>query len=201
MEVRSIFRSGPTKLPQVKASRDAFFGQKLLVERGVWDRYLFDNDPGIFFRLSQSAIWDGAHRIELGKTAIVDQWVLRNVDAGFKPKEAFISTYLRIWSAVPVKIEPENPIEATVLKGSYSGTKEWQTIQVNRITIDVPEPQRNMRYLKIPGKAVNVGEATAYQNGSSIDGTGWRASSVSAETIPRPRPSRRGADRSGSMKL
>ena len=186
MEVRSIFRSGPTKLPQVKASRDAFFDQKLLVERGVWDRYLFDKDPGTFFRLSQSAIWDGALRIDMGKTAKVDQWVLRNVDAGFKPKQAFVSTDLKTWSAVPLKIESENPVEATVLKGSYSGTKEWQTIQVNRITIDVPEQLRNMRYLKIPGKAVNVGEATAYQNGSPIDGTGWRASNVFADYTKAP---------------
>ena len=186
MEVRSIFRSGPTKLPQVKASRDAFFGQKLLVERGVWDRYLFDKDPGTFFRLSQNAIWGGALRIDMGKMANVDQWILQNVDAGFKPKEAFVSADLKTWSTVPLKIEPENKVEATVLKGSYSGTKEWQTIQVNRITIDVPKPLRNMRYLKIPGKAVNVGEATAYQNGSPIDGTGWRASNVFADYTKAP---------------
>ena len=59
-------------------------------------------------------------------------------------------------------------------------------LQVNRITIDVPEPQRNMRYPKIPGKAVNVGEATAYQNGSPINGTGWRASNVFADYTKAP---------------
>ncbi|MFC1783949.1 hypothetical protein ACFL02_10290, partial [Planctomycetota bacterium] len=44
LEIRSKFRSGPTAIPQVKKARDAFFDQKLLVERGVWDRYLFDGD-------------------------------------------------------------------------------------------------------------------------------------------------------------
>lgn len=186
MEVRSIFRSGTTKIAQVKASRDAFFGQKLLVERGVWDRYLFDNDPDTFFRLSQSAIWQGALRIDMGKTTSVDQWVLNNVDATFKPKEAFVSADLKTWSAAPVKIEPENPGEATVLKGSYSGTKEWKTIQVNRITIDLPEAQRNMRYLKIPGKADNVGEVTAYHKGKPLDRNGWRASNVFADYAIAP---------------
>jgi len=44
LEIRSKIRSGPTKIKQVQKSRDAFFGQKLLVERGVWDQYLFDGD-------------------------------------------------------------------------------------------------------------------------------------------------------------
>jgi hypothetical protein len=186
MEVRSIFCSGPTKLPQVQASRDEFFGQKLLVERGVWDRFLFDNDPGTFFRLSQDAIWQGALRIDMGKPTPIDQWVLKNVDDRFKPKEVFVSEDLKKWTAAPTRIEPENPVEATVLKSSYSGTKEWQTIQVNRITVELPKDLRSLRYLKIPGKAINVGEAIGYHKGEQIDRITWRASNVFADYAKAP---------------
>ncbi|MCX6874955.1 MAG: hypothetical protein NTW21_14280 [Verrucomicrobia bacterium] len=186
MEIRSILRSGPTRIPQVRASRNEFLGQKLLVERGVWDRYLFDNDPATFFRLTQDAIWQGALRIDMGKATPLHQLVLRNVDLRFNPKEIFVSADLKDWRAVATRAEPERPSEATVLKGSYSGTKEWETIQVNRITIDLPTGLGPLRYLKIPGKAINVGEAIGYANGVQLDRTAWRASNVFADYAKAP---------------
>ncbi len=186
MEVRSIQRSGPTAIPQMQASRDAFFGQKLLVERGVWDRYLFDNDPGTFFRISQNVIWGGALRIDLGTPSTLDQMVLKNVDARFKPKEIFVSSDLKNWTAVPTRIAPETTAEVSVLKGSYSGTKEWETIKVNRITIDLPATLGAIRYVKIPGKATNVGEVVAYRKGVQLDRTQWRASNLFADYAKAP---------------
>ncbi len=62
LEIRSKFRSGPTAVAQVQAARDAFFHQKLLIERGVWDRYLFDGNPDTFFRLRTGPIWGGCQR-------------------------------------------------------------------------------------------------------------------------------------------
>lgn len=44
LEARSLLRSGPTKIPQVQKARDAFFTQQLFVDRGLWDRNLFDGD-------------------------------------------------------------------------------------------------------------------------------------------------------------
>ena len=186
LEIRSLFRSGATRIPQVQASRAEFLGQKLLVERGVWDRYLFDNDPGTFFRLRQAAIWQGALRIDMGKATSIDRLVLKNVDKRFDPAEIFVSADLKDWTAAATRIEPESPAEATVLKGSYSGTKEWETIQVNRITVDLPKELRTLRYIKIPGKAVNVGEAIGYSKGAAIDRTLWRASNVFADYAKAP---------------
>ncbi len=186
MEIRAIQRSGPTAIKQVKASRDEFLGQKLLTERGVWDRYLFDKDPTTFFRLSQNAIWEGALRIDTGKPLPVDQWVLKNVDASFKPKEAWVSEDLKKWIAVPVTIGAETPGEVSVLKSSYSGTKEWKPIPVNRLTINLPAGTGNVRYLKIPGKAWSVGEAQAFQKGTALDTAGWRASNIFANYAAAP---------------
>lgn len=186
LEIRSLARSGPTAIAQVQASRNAFLGQKLLSERGAWDRFLFDNDPNTFFRLTQTAIWDGAMRVDMGKPTRIDQWVMRNVNDAFKPKEAFVSADLKNWTTVPVRIEPESPADASILKDSYSGTKKFETIKVNRITIDLPASARNLRYLKIPGKAVTVGEVTGFFQGKPLDRTAWRASNVFADYAKAP---------------
>ena len=186
MEIRSLARSGPTAIPQVQASRAAFLGQKLLTERGVWDHFLFDNDPNTFFRLSQNPIWDGALRIDTGKPIKIDQWVLRNVDATFKPEKAYVSADLKSWTEVPIKIEAETPGEASVLKDAFSGTKEFQTIQVNRLTLDLPASAQTVRYLKIPGTAKNVGEVTASLMGKAVERGGWRASNVFADYLKAP---------------
>jgi hypothetical protein len=186
MEIRSIARSGPTLIPQVQAARNAFLGQKLLVERGVWDRYLFDNDPNTFYRLIQGPIWDGAFRVDMGKITQIDQWVMRNVDDQFRPEKAYVSADLKTWIAVPIKIEPETPGEASVLKDSYSGTKEFQTIKVNRLILDLPTTTQKVRYLKIPGSATNVGEVIGNLAGKALDRSGWRASNVFASYEKAP---------------
>ena len=185
MELRSIARSGPTAIPQVQACRDEFLGQTLMVERGVWDRYLFDNNPDTYYRLSQGAIWDGAFRIDMGRPTQINQWVMRNVDHQFKPKEAFVSVDLKNWTPVPLRIEPENPGEASFLKDSYSGTKKFESSKVNRITIDLPATQ-TVRYLKIPGKAVNVGEVIGYYQGKALDRSAWRATNLFADYAKAP---------------
>ena len=186
MEIRSLARSGPTAIPQVQASRDEFLGQKLLVERGVWDRYLFDNDPGTFFRLTQKPLWGGALRFDFGGETKMDQLVLRNVDSRFQPKVAFVSTDLKTWTAVTIRIEPEAVGTASVLADSHSGVKKWQTVAVNRLTVNLPENLRIIRYVKFPGSAFCVGEAVGYLNGAPLDRTGWRASNVFADYAAAP---------------
>jgi hypothetical protein len=188
MEIRSIRRSGPTTIPQVQASRDEFLAQKFLVERGVWDRYLFDNDPETFFRQGQNGLWDGALRVDMGAVVVLDQLVLKNVDNRFQPQEVFFSSDLKNWVAAPTQIEPGNPAQTCVLnlKTSYSGTKDWETIQVNRITIDLPANAKSVRYIKIPGKAINVGEVVGYHRGVPLDRTNWRASNLFADYAKAP---------------
>lgn len=49
MELRSLERSGPSKIPAVKMAREAFLKQPLMTSRGLSDRYLFDDDPATVF--------------------------------------------------------------------------------------------------------------------------------------------------------
>jgi hypothetical protein len=90
------------------------------------------------------------------------------------------------WTAVPTKITPENPTQTRVLKGSYSGVKEWETIQLNRITIELPESLKKVRYLKIPGEATNVGEISGFYHEARVDPSAWRASNVFADAAKVP---------------
>ena len=122
----------------------------------------------------------------MAKPTQIDQWVLRNVDDGFKPINAYVSADLKNWTAVPLKIEAENPAEVSVLKDSYSGTKKFETIKVNRITIDLPSTAQTVRYLKIPGKAVNLGEVIGTYQGKEMNRSGWRASNVFADYDKAP---------------
>jgi len=44
LEVRALQRSGDSKIPQVRKAREAFFKQQTFIDRGIWDKNLFDND-------------------------------------------------------------------------------------------------------------------------------------------------------------
>ena len=179
LEIRSKFRSGPTAIPQVAKARDAFFNQKLLTERGVWDRYLFDDDMDTFFRLRTGAIWGGALRIDMGKSTDIDTIVLRRVDDGFKPQEVHVSADLRTWRTVDVKIQAESTPTATVLRRSYTVGKEWTDINVNKLSIDLTGTGP-IRYIRIPGRAANIAEIIGLRQGRKIDRADWRASNVFA---------------------
>jgi len=185
LEIRSKFRSGPTAVPQVKKARDAFFNQKLLVERGVWDRYLFDGDLETFFRLRTGPIWGGALRVDLGESTEVDTIVLRRVDDTFKPQEAQVSADLRTWRTVAVKIEPESTPTATVLRRSYTVSKEWSEIKVNKLSLDLTGAGP-VRYVRIPGRAANVAEIIGFRQDRKIDRAKWRASNVFASYPEAP---------------
>jgi len=134
----------------------------------VWDRYLFDGDMDTFFRLRTGPIWGGALRIDLGKPTDIDTLLLRRVDDVFKPTEAQVSADLRTWHTVSVKIQPESPPTATVLRRSYTVSKEWTDITVNRLSIDLAG-KGAIRYIRIPGRAANVAEIIGFRRGRELD--------------------------------
>lgn len=84
LEVRSLQRSGPTKIPAVQRARDGFFGQPLFTERGIWDRNLSDGDPTTSFaanlRWADPRIKEGAFRLDLGEVRRLDELVIETPD-------------------------------------------------------------------------------------------------------------------------
>ncbi len=66
LEIQSLRRSGETRIPQVKAARDAFFNQRYYKLRGCENKYMFDGDPDTFFDYQSKTYCDENIRIENG---------------------------------------------------------------------------------------------------------------------------------------
>ncbi len=118
LETRSIERSGPSNIPAVIAARNAFFEQDAFIDRGVWDKYLFDGDSNTaFYRMNRwNYNWNktpsptvaaGALRFDFGEIIAIDGIVLESAKGlamePLKEAEAIIgevSTDLINWTEV-----------------------------------------------------------------------------------------------------
>lgn len=74
LESRTMLRSGETKIPQVKAARDAFFNQEYYKLRGCEAAYMFDGNPDTFYDSQSKTYCDenlrvsgGCLRVDFGK--------------------------------------------------------------------------------------------------------------------------------------
>lgn len=63
LEARALRRSGETKIPEVKAARDAFFDQATYKARGCESRFAFDRNDSTFF---DGSLFGGGLRIDGG---------------------------------------------------------------------------------------------------------------------------------------
>lgn len=169
LEVRSLFRSGPTTIPQVAAARDAFFDQEVFRQRGVWDRNLFDDDPSTGFWPSRKYVVDqrvegGCFRLDLGEVVdggrivlhVPDEYSLQPIlnDEG---NWVDVSTDLTSWRRLIYLSGAEMPIE-----------------------LDGPA-----RYLRFQVTADRFSEITGEADGQPMDRSGWRASNLFAHPSKR----------------
>jgi len=166
LEVRSLVRSGPTSVPQVQKARDAFFGQKLFVERGLWDHYMFDGDLKTSFYVSRRRplrtdlrINGGSLRLDMGELTSLDSLKIIVGDEQalqpFKSGEAIhfeVSDDLKHWNRI------------LILAGKI------MTLPLNR--------SKPIRYLRLAGTPEKVMEIEGYLNGKPVDRTHWRASNL-----------------------
>jgi hypothetical protein len=170
LEVRCLARSGPSQIAPVQSARAAFLAQKMFINRGIWDRNLFDGDLDTFFvaRLENRAL-----RVDFGAPLELDQLMIRMRDresADLNPAlhkfaedaVAEISSDLRTWTA----LEP--------------GWTGKGTIAV----LNVP-PDRPVRYLRIAGAPRRMAEIEAYREGRALDRSSWRASNLLPSYRPR----------------
>ncbi|UCD75641.1 MAG: hypothetical protein JSV91_01745 [Phycisphaerales bacterium] len=163
LEVRAVKRSGSSEIPQVIAARDAFFEQPMFINRGIWDRNLFDGDLNTFFtaRLEGRSL-----RVDFGVVIDADTLVIRlrdreqpdlnsSLHSFAKDAVAEISADLRSWTA----LEPF-----------------WGGVG----TIAMTELPRNLpiRYLRITGPPRRIAEIEAYRDGQLLDRSAWRASNL-----------------------
>lgn len=169
LEVRSLQRSGPSETPVVKAARRAFFDQRVFVERGIWDRNLFDGDletgyfPSRKYGIDQR-VQRGCFRLDLGEVVELDSIEITVPDSySLQPlleDEAYFldfSTDLVRWS------------RTTFLAGK-------------RIQIQPPPATRYLRFSAFPDR---VTEIAGWKSGGLVDRGRWRASNLFAHSSRR----------------
>jgi hypothetical protein len=164
LEVRSLERSGETKIKEVEAARDAFFNQALFIERGIWDKNLFDGSEETDFYVSRRWRGDvtvngGGVRVDFGETIELDSIKLMVGSEKFLQPlksteniDAYVSTDLTTW--VPVIMRAGKVIETTIPNGI------------------------KVRYLKLDQTPERISEIIGYKNGKSVSRKNWRASTL-----------------------
>lgn len=163
LEVRSLLRSGPSAVPQVDAARAALFTKPMFVNRGIWDRNLFDGkiETAFVARLAGRSF-----RLDLGRPERLDKIVLKvrdrqaadlspNLDSFAKDAAAEVSEGLATW--IPVA----------------PGWGGKGTIAVLKTPLEKP-----VRYLRISGAPRRLSEIEAFRDGRPLDRAAWRASNL-----------------------
>lgn len=164
MEVRSLYRSGETKIPQVKAARDAFFNQSTFVNRGIWDRNIFDGNMNTRFYPSKikgdNRIKQGCFRLDLGEELQVDSIILKvNNEYELQPLMFDEGNFARI----------------------SSDLKKWKTLTFIADTTMKILVGEKMRYLKINPYPDAFAEVEVYSNGKKLPDGNFRASNLFAD--------------------
>jgi hypothetical protein len=158
LEVRSLKRSGTTKILEVQAARDAFFNQETFVERAVWDKNLFDGDLKTrFFPSTKIKTNRPAFRLDLGKVQHVDEIIVTVPD---------------IFSLSPMKEAEGNYVEVS------TDLKNWETITYlagTEMTISIG---KSIRYLRFSTFARQISEIEGLAAGEKLDRINWRASNL-----------------------
>jgi hypothetical protein len=164
LEVRSLMRSGPTAVPEVKAARDAFFEQVVFRERRIWDRNLFDDDPDTGFWPSRKYRVDqrvkgGSFRLDLGEVVDDGRIVLHVPDD---------------YALQPILNDEGNWVEVS------TDLKSWRRLNylsARTMPIDLGGPAR---YLRFHVTADRFTEITGERDGKPMDRSAWRASNLFA---------------------
>jgi len=164
LEVRSLLRSGKSAIPEVKNARDAFFNQSVFVNRGIWDKNLFDSSMETGFWPSKKYDIDlrvkgGALRLDLGEVVMVDQIVIH------------VPNHFAVHPLLP---EEGNYVEVS------SDLMTWETITYlagKKMTIDINGKVRYLRFIRQPQQIVEI---EGNYNGKPLNRTKWRASNLFA---------------------
>jgi hypothetical protein len=164
LEVRSLIRSGETVIPEVKKARDAFFNQKVFVDRGIWDKNLFDSNLKTGFWQSKKygidqSVNGGAFRLDLGELTNVDHIVIAVPDD---------------FSLQPLLAEEGNYVEIS------PDLKTWETLTYlagPKSTIYINGKTRYLRFKIFPQQIVEI---EGYYKGQQLNRTNWRASNLFA---------------------
>jgi hypothetical protein len=164
LEVRSIERSGWSEIQEVRSAQEAFFNQKTFVDRGIWDKNLFDGSMETAFWQSKKynrdqSINGGCFRLDLGEVLNLDQIRIKTND---------------IFSLQPLLEGEGNYVEIS------TDLVHWNQLTYlagTEMTISIPEATRYLRFKAFPSR---ICEIEGYKDGDALDRSKWRASNLFA---------------------
>ncbi len=166
LEVRSIQRSGWSEIPQVLEAQQAFFEQDVFVDRGIWDKNLFDGDrgtgfwPSIKYNVDQR-VKGGCFRLDLGAVISLDTVFLQIPD---------------YFSLQPLLIDEAYYAEVS------TDLNEWERLKFMADTLIAIPLNEPLRYLKISYYPRQITEVYGRSKGETVDRSAWRASNLFASS-------------------
>lgn len=164
LEVRSLKRSGKTAIPQVKAARDAFFGQELFGAREIWDRNLFDGDPKTGFSIAMRwgdirPFGESEFCLDMGEKQQLNKLVIESFDEysitplkSLEGVEAYVSADLKSWKPITFMAGP-------------------------KMEIDLKDAGE-VRFVRFSPCPIRLSEVSGYKDGKKVDNSRWRASNL-----------------------
>ena len=164
LEVRSLRRSGPTEIPEVKACRDALFTQESLTQRELWDKYLFDDDLQTAFTISQR--W-GEQRltdqscfcVSMGEPLRMDSLVILVPDASATMSQ-------------PIGSSLSISVSADLNKWTQAHGRAGE-----RMCFDLRDAG-DIRYLILHPSPSRITEVIGYKDGKPVERDKWTASNL-----------------------
>ncbi len=165
LEVRALQRSGPSRIPQVQKAREAFLKQALFIDRGLWDRNLFDGDDETAFyvarRVGMAPLFGGSLRIDLGEVISLDTLIVRTGSE---------------YALQPFKYDE------TIRAQISSDLKHWipMSLVADKEIIMNLDPKTKLRYIRFNGTPDKIVEIEGRLNGKKLNRSKWRASTLFA---------------------
>ena len=169
LEIRSLRRSGPSRIPQVQKARQAFLQQQMFIDRGLQDKNLFDDNTETSFDIcrrwtdrswTDEGAWDptingGSLRVDFAEPVTIDKLTLEKASQDFAPGKVEVSADLKKWKAINIDKDDRD------------------SFIVNGFPKDEP-----FKYLRIDDTPDSLAEIKGYKNSAKLDRSNWRASNL-----------------------
>jgi hypothetical protein len=162
LEVRSLMRSGASGIPQVDSARKVFFNQPMFVNRGIWDKNLFDGKMDTFFI---ARLEDRTLRVDFGEPLLMDRLVIK-----------IRSKYEHDINPAIHRFSDDNIAEVSPDLKTWITVGHWEgkgTVAIAELPKDVP-----VRYARFHGAPRRIAEVEGFRDGSKCDRSKWRASNL-----------------------
>jgi hypothetical protein len=168
LERRELRRSGETAIPEVKAARDAFFGQATYLARGCDGEALFDGNPRTFFdgqsrtfggfTGGSQRVEGGCLRVDFGEafeadeveiTCFATHTPMAEIASQIYPEQGSYSTDLKAWqdTARAEIAVAEAGVELPVVK---FGVHNIVSVEGDRMTVRYRLVGGAVRYFRLP---------------------------------------------------